>query len=53
MLYYYPVGNKLCYTTNYFIARKRMSEVMGRDWPVIGTMGANKVAKFKQKFKKG
>ena len=52
VIYYYPVGNELCHTTNYTLARKRMSEAMGRDCPVIATLSANKVAKFKDKFRK-
>lgn len=52
VMYYYPVGNELCHTTNYVLARKRMSEAMGRDWPVIARLSPNKVAKFKPKFKK-
>ena len=50
IVYYYPVGNVLCYTTSYVLARKRMAQAMGRDWPVVGVLSANKVAKFKSKF---
>lgn len=52
VIYYYPVGNVLCYTTSYYVARKKMSLAMGRDWPVVGVLSPNKVAKFKPKFKK-
>ena len=51
MLYYYPKGNQLCYTTNYYVARRAITLAMGRDWPVVGVLSANKVAKFKPKFK--
>lgn len=52
MLYYYPKGGQLCYTTNFHVARKAMNIAMGRDWPVIAMLGPNKVNKFKAKFKK-
>jgi hypothetical protein len=52
MLYYYPKGGQLCYTTNFHVARKAMNIAMGRDWPVIAMLGPNKTSKFKAKFKK-
>jgi hypothetical protein len=51
-LTYYPVNGQLCWSPNWFLARKRIHKAMGRTHPFIAKLGANKVAKFKPKFKK-
>lgn len=52
VLYYYPVGNKLCYSPDYILARRAMNKALGRSYPVIAKLSAKAVSKFKPKFKR-
>lgn len=49
----YPSADgKLCITPSFVISRRRLMQAMDKSYPVIGTMSANKIAKFKPKFKR-